>query len=359
MLTETRTDSAESADARGVTPVSVRGVAILQWVFVGFAVLNTALLLDGSDDLLLRVAALIGYPVAAVLTVIALLGPRERGRRIAIVLHLTMSVAQFLFSIAEDLALLGIPLSITILAWHRPRFPRMSPRTRRVWLTLHVGISAGWLGVALTMTVLALTAQFADSHSVRHGAYELLHLIDWRAAIPSMFLTIITGLVVSLGTKWGLVRHWWVLIKFAISVSIPLVAGTVESALADELMLRTVDPAARPGGTGVGLVACLGAFTVALWVATILSVVKPWDRTPWGRAADARERADRLRTAGPRGGKPAQAAVGGRSATGALAESGGGDGRSAQPPTSSGPGVKRSVQESASGPGAGRSVQPG
>lgn len=362
MPTETRTDSAGSADTRGVTTVSVRGVAILQWVFVGFAVLNTALLLNGSDDLLFRVVALIGYPVAAVLTVIALLGPRERGRRISIVLHLAMSVAQFLFSVAVDLALLGIPLSIAILVWQRPQFPRMSPRTRRVWLTLHVGISAGWLGVSLTMTVLALTAQFANSHSVRHGAYELLHLIDWRAAIPSMFLTIITGLVVSLGTKWGLVRHWWVLTKFAISVTIPLVAGTVESALADELMERTVDPAAKPGATGVGLVACLGAFTVALWVATILSVVKPWDRTPWGRAADARERADRLRTAGPRGGrggKPAPATVGARSATGALAESGGSDGRSAQQSTSSGPGGKRGVQESASGPGAGRSVQPG
>ncbi|MGW0434630.1 hypothetical protein ACWDV4_19090 [Micromonospora sp. NPDC003197] len=273
-----------------------RAVGWLQWVFVGFSALNIALLLTGSDVLPLRVAALVGYLVAVVLSVVAVLRGPERGRRIVIPLHLTMAVAQFVFSIPVGIALLGIPLSVTILALSRPRFPRMSPRTRKVWLTLHVGFSVGWLGVALTMTVLALIGRFADSHAARHGAYEVLHVVDLAAAIPSMFLSIITGLVVSLGTKWGLVRHWWVITKFAISASIPLLAGTVESALADELAVRTVDPAVDPGGTGMALTAILAAFTIALWVATILSVVKPWGRTRWGRAADAWERETRRRS---------------------------------------------------------------
>jgi len=303
MPSETRSDlgldSNRATDVAG--PVANRArpapaVGWLQWVFVGFSALNIALLLAGSDLLPLRVAALVGYPVAALLSVVAVLRGPERGRRIVIPLHLTMAVAQFVFSIPVGIALLGIPLSVTILALSRPRFPRMSPRTRKVWLTLHVGVSVGWLGVGLSMTVLALVGMFADSHALRHGAYEVLHVVDLAAAIPSMFLSIITGLVVSLGTKWGLVRHWWVIIKFAISVSIPLLAGTVESALADELALRTVDPAAEPGGTGIALTAILAAFTVALWVATILSVVKPWGRTRWGRAADVRERESRRRS---------------------------------------------------------------
>lgn len=317
MPSETRSDPSlagnRAADVAG--PVAhrtapTRLVGWLQWIFVGFSVLNIALLLTGSDHLTLRVAALVGYAVAAVLSVVAMLLGPARGRRIVIPLHLTMALAQFVFSIPVDLALLGMPLSMAILALSRPRFPRMAPRTRKVWLTLHVGFSAGWLGVSLTMTVLALIGAFADSHAARHGAYEVLHVIDLAAAIPSMFLSIITGLVVSLGTKWGLVRHWWVVTKFAISVTIPLLAGTVESTLADELALRTVDPAAEPGGTGIALTAVLAAFTVALWVATILSVVKPWDRTRWGRAADARERESRRRsdtgrTAGRRTDRPA------------------------------------------------------
>jgi len=140
---------------------------------------------------------------------------------------------------------------------------------------------------------------------VRHGAYEVLHVVDLAAAIPSMALSIVTGLVVSLGSKWGLVRYRWVLTKFAISLSIPMVAGSVENSLADDLALRTADPAAPPGGTGLALTACLAAFVVALWVATVLSVVKPWGRTRWGTralAAEARRpgTAGRVAVTGPR-----------------------------------------------------------
>lgn len=257
----------------------------LQWAFAAFAALTLGLLLDGSGPAVFRVMALAGYSVAAVVSVLAALRWQPLGRRVAIILHLALAPLQFLFSIAEPLALVGILVSLTILAQCQPRFPRLSPRARRVWLTLHVGFSVGWLGVALTMTALAITGWVADSHAMRHGAYEVLHVVDLAVAIPSMALSIITGLVISLGTKWGLIRYRWVLTKFAISVSIPLVAGTVESALADELARRTVDPTGQPGATGIALVACLGGFTVALWTATILSVVKPWGRTRWGRHA--------------------------------------------------------------------------
>jgi len=261
----------------------------LQWAFAAFAALTIGLLLNGSGATVFRMMALVGYGAGAVLSVLAALRWHPRGRRVAIVTHLALAPLQFVFSIAETVALVGILLSLAILAQCRPRFPRLSPRARRVWLVLHVGFSVGWLGVALTMTALAVIGWRADSHAMRHGAYEVLHVIDLAVAIPSMGLSIVTGLVVSLGTKWGLVRYRWVLTKFAISVSIPLLAGTVESALADELARRTADPAGRPATTGLALTACLGGFAVALWVATILSVVKPWGRTRWGRAAVARD----------------------------------------------------------------------
>ncbi|GLH96606.1 hypothetical protein [Phytohabitans aurantiacus] len=260
----------------------------LQWAFAAFATLNAGLFLTGTGSTVFRDMGVVGYSLATVMSVLAAVRWDEGGRRLAIRLHLVMAPAQFLFGIAEPVALLGIIASLVILAQCRPRFPHLSQRARRIWLTAHVGFSVGWLGVALTMTVLAIIGWTADSHAMRHGAYELLHVIDLAVAIPSMALSITTGLVISLRTKWGLVKHWWVLAKFAISVSIPLVAGTVESALADELALRTADPAGQPGATGVALVACLGAFTAALWAATILSVVKPWGRTPWWRRHDVK-----------------------------------------------------------------------
>ncbi|WP_203926979.1 hypothetical protein [Virgisporangium ochraceum] len=257
----------------------------LLWTFVAFAAVATGVLLVAGGPAFFRVLGVVGYAVGAVLSAVAARRWDGRGRRIAIVTHLALAPLQFVFSVGSSVTLVGIVVSLLILARARPRFPRMAPRTRRVWLVLHVGVSVGWLGVALTMTVLALIGQLADSHAMRHGAYEVLHVVDLAAAIPSMALSIVTGLVVSLGSKWGLVRYRWVLTKFVISLSIPIVAGTVENALADELAARTADPAAVPGGTAAALTACLAAFTVALWVATVLSVVKPWGRTRWGNRA--------------------------------------------------------------------------
>src|ERR1700754_850871 len=95
MHPETRPGAAETAVARAATPVPARRFAALQWLFVGFAVLNLVLLLNGSDVMPLRVMALAGYAAAVVLSMVALLGEPERGRRITIALHVPMAVLQF------------------------------------------------------------------------------------------------------------------------------------------------------------------------------------------------------------------------------------------------------------------------
>lgn len=277
--------------------------------FAAFGVLNIALLLLGSDLVVIRTIAVTGYALGVAGSLVAALRwPRPGARRLAMGLHLAMAPLQFLFSVPQPVPLLGIAFSIVILARCRPVFPRMAPRTRRIWLVLHVGMSVGWLGLSLAMTTLAAVGLVAGSPALRHGAYEVMHIFDLAIVIPSMVLAIVTGLVVSLGTKWGLVKHWWVLVKFGIALSIPLVAA-VESQWVQELGERTADPAAEPGGLGIALLVCLGGYTAALWTATVLSVVKPWGRTRWGGASQDRASQDRTsaaaRTRRPATTKPA------------------------------------------------------
>jgi hypothetical protein len=152
--------------------------------------------------------------------------------------------------------------------------------------------------LALAMTTLAITGATADDHAVRRGAYELMHIFDLTIVIPSVVLAVITGLVVSLGTPWGLVRYWWVLLKFVISLVIPVIA-TIQSGWIEELQTRTADPAADPGGTGLVLVLCMLLYAALLWTAVILSVVKPGRKTRWARAAPHIARAgERVRARG-------------------------------------------------------------
>ncbi|EMD22742.1 PDR/VanB family oxidoreductase [Amycolatopsis azurea] len=255
--------------------------------FAAFAVVAIVILFPGEDAVLptIRTMGVIGYAVAAAVSLgCAAALPKQGARRLLIGFHLAFVPMQFLFAFPNPVPNLGMALSVGIVVGLRPRFPRLSQRARKIWLVLHIGISVGWLGLSLGMLTLALTGSLARTHAVRHGAYEIFHVFDLVIVIPSVVLTIVTGLVLSLGTPWGLVKHRWVLTKFLISLAIPG-AAAVESRWVTELVARTEDPATEPGALGVALAVTVGCFAISLWTATILSVLKPWGRTRWGRDA--------------------------------------------------------------------------
>jgi hypothetical protein len=94
----------------------------------------------------------------------------------------------------------------------------MTPRLRKFALTAHVTSSVGWLGAVaafLALAVASLTSQ--DAQMVR-AAYLAMELTAWFVIVPLAFASLLTGLVQSLGTKWGLFRHYWVLAKLLLTV---------------------------------------------------------------------------------------------------------------------------------------------
>ncbi|MFM9368711.1 2Fe-2S iron-sulfur cluster-binding protein [Streptomyces sp. Da 82-17] len=241
----------------------------------------------------LQTAGVVGYAlagpvVAAAGWALGRPGLAARARTALIVFHLAFVPLQFLFSFGNFEPLAGMVLSTVFLVLLKPRFPRLSRRTRKIWLAVHIGAAVSWLGLSLAMTVMAIAGLTTDTHAVRHGAYELMHLFDLALVIPGMALAVVSGIVLSLGTPWGLVKHWWVLVKLVIALALPVFAAFAESKWIRELQRTTQDPAAEPGGTGVALVVCLATFTVLLGAAVVLSVFKPGGRTPAGRRAEHR-----------------------------------------------------------------------
>ncbi|WP_425413077.1 hypothetical protein [Micromonospora citrea] len=322
--------------------LSPRNLQFAFGVFALAAATFVALRRDGHHPRF-QTAATLGYALAAALSFGSWFALRRAAavghvQRVLIVFHLVFVPAQFLFLLAHQLPWLGMLLSTLVTVGLRPRFPRLGRVWRKVWLTLHVGIGVGWLGVSLGMLTLSVVGVSTDRPQVRHGAYLLMDTFNVALAIPSVFLAIVTGVVVSLGTPWGLVRHRWVLAKLVIALSLPVLA-TFEGPWIDELAARTADPAAEPGATGMLLVGAMALFLALLWTATGLSVFKPGGRTRWGRRAgagrddpggDARRRRSRAGSAGGAGlvDDPPSGAVG--PATGhldgdaAAVESGGG-----------------------------------
>jgi hypothetical protein len=145
----------------------------------------------------------------------------------------------------------------------------MKPKARKTWLLLHVITSVGWLGVTIGMLVLALAAFDAPQ------LYPAMELLGDLVVLPLALGALVTGVVLSLGTKWGLVRHRWVLVKFVL---------TVIAVIATTFSLRSGLHEAADGVVAAGgdvlVAACV---SLALYTFNaVLSVFKPWGRTRWG-----------------------------------------------------------------------------
>lgn len=79
-------------------------------------------------------------------------------------------------------------------------------------------MSVGWIGAAGAYLALAIAAaQSTDSDLIR-SAWVGMELIGWSVLVPASVGTVLTGLVMSLGTSWGLLRHYWVVLSLSLTV---------------------------------------------------------------------------------------------------------------------------------------------
>ncbi len=115
---------------------------------------------------------------------------------------------------------------------------------RQVWMILHVACSVGWLGVLAACLALRFTAQAAAATTLADVLF-----------LPATLLVLVTGVVLGLGTKWGLVKFYWVLAKLLVALVLLAVANLV-----------------FPDG------ATLTFLTFATSLALVLSITKPWGR---------------------------------------------------------------------------------
>ena len=127
-------------------------------------------------------------------------------------------------------------------------------------------------------------------------------VVSW-AIVPLAYASFLTGLVMALGTKWGLFRHWWVLISLLLTLAAGLVllqeAGVITHAAAiaadpatSDLELRALPPTLPHSVGGM----------VVLLVVQVMNVYKPQGMTPYGwRKQEDERRAVKTAGGGPAG----------------------------------------------------------
>ena len=160
----------------------------------------------------------------------------------------------------------------------------MTPGLRKFALTTHVASSVGWLGSVAAFLALAISGVGSQDAQIVRAAYLAMHLITWLVIIPFCVAALLTGVVQSVGTPWGLFGHYWVLIKLLLTAiaTIILLLHTqpIErvAAMAAERALSSADA----GELRLQLVGDAAAALFVLLMTTALSVYKPWGLTPYG-----------------------------------------------------------------------------
>ena len=153
----------------------------------------------------------------------------------------------------------------------------MGASLRKIVLTAHIVCSVGWLGAVAGFLALALAGiSIANAQSMR-GVYLAMHLTTRHVILPLALASLVTGVVCSLSTPWGLLRHYWILIKLLVTVFSTVVLMIHMSPI-EALAAAATDSSPLDAGLHSAqamMVVASGAALAALLVLTGLSVYKP------------------------------------------------------------------------------------
>lgn len=158
---------------------------------------------------------------------------------------------------------------------------RMSRRTRKLALAVHLTVSVGWIGAVLAYLALGVASVTSHEDSTIRSAWFAMELIGWRVIVPLALATLTTGILMAVGTKWGLIRYYWVLTSFALTTFATLILllhMPDVSTVADQTQVAHGAGLQHLGGdlfhAGVGLTILLAVL--------VLNIAKPPGLTRYG-----------------------------------------------------------------------------
>lgn len=160
---------------------------------------------------------------------------------------------------------------------------------RKAMLAFHLTASVGWVGGVVGYLALSAAATISTDAETIRGAWIAMEILGWYALVPLAITAFLTGTLMAIGTPWGLLRHYWVVISLILTliavvvlvVHMPDVSATVDIARSgsDAQLIGLGGDTAHPA---VGL--------VILLVVEVLNIYKPRGVTRYGqrRAATSR-----------------------------------------------------------------------
>jgi hypothetical protein len=190
----------------------------------------------------------------------------------------------------------------------------MPPGLRKFTLSAHLACSVGWIGAVVAYLALVFAAMNTPDAHILRAAWIAMGLMIQYAIVPLALAALLTGIIMSVGTRWGLFRHYWVLFSLALTVfavvillgHVPDVTTLADAAIQTDTALIAeqqsgdnaegsthADSAHLAGQLAAGLSGELfhaGIGLLVLLVVQVLNVYKPRGVTPYGWRKQNEER---------------------------------------------------------------------
>ncbi|WJH36158.1 hypothetical protein N6H14_09970 [Paenibacillus sp. CC-CFT747] len=108
---------------------------------------------------------------------------------------------------------------------------------------LHLIFVAAWVGSSFVLLMLSLLSLYSGSQTVQIAIPSIMHAIDLLVIIPGTIGIIVTGVVLSLLTHWGIKKYHWVIVKEISTLFLAALGGVWLA----PLVLRAVELSSNQG----------------------------------------------------------------------------------------------------------------
>ncbi|RCG25312.1 hypothetical protein DQ392_01750 [Streptomyces reniochalinae] len=197
-----------------------------------------------------------------------------------------LAVVSLVTSVA-GLVLLFVPSANRWMAQVRGTARTIPQRMRKAVLTTHVAISVGWLGLVTGMFAMSVAGATTGSAEQQAAMYRTMSLLDEIFLGMTSMFALITGITVSAGTKWGLMRRRWVTVKFFVTMGVMMLGfGVIHQYILEANELVEAGAAVRGAElnrVGWSMAGSAALALCSLVFMTAVSTYKPWGPTRWGR----------------------------------------------------------------------------
>ncbi|MEC4804858.1 MAG: DUF2269 family protein [Jaaginema sp. PMC 1079.18] len=153
------------------------------------------------------------------------------------------------------------------------------------WLVAaHVTFAGIWFGTGLCLVVMVLRNAHNPNGDGLYAVNEMAKFLDDFLIIPTATLSLLTGFFLSWLTNWGFVKHYWVMTKWFLTISL-IVFGTfwlgpwinaVTSISEAERLQALANPLYVLDNRALIWGGIVQTFCLAIVIA--ISILKPWGR---------------------------------------------------------------------------------